>query len=287
VARATVNGLTLGYDLIGEAGPTWVITPGGRFSKDKPGIREVARGLADLGYQVLIWDRPNCGESDVCFEGPSESEMQADYLAALLAYLDLAPAIVAGGSAGARVSLITVAKHPEVARGLAMWWVTGGAHGYVINASHYCLGSIKAAWVYGMEAVSELEEWQEVIARNAANKQRFLEQDRHEFLETFDRWIKVNLSKEGDIVPGLPKEEAAKIRHPALVVRSHPLDWIHLRRVSEELAGALPNSTMADWPENEAHQMALEMTTVGASALFPRWPLLVPTLDRWARESVL
>jgi hydroxypyruvate isomerase len=45
--------------------------------------------------------------------------------------------------------------------------------------------------------------------------------------------------------------------------------------------------TMADWPENEARQMALEMTTVGASALFPRWPLLVPTLDRWARESVL
>jgi pimeloyl-ACP methyl ester carboxylesterase len=119
-----VNGLTLGYDLIGDAGPTWVVTPGGRYSKDKPGIREVARGLADCGHRVLVWDRPNCGESDVCFEGPSESEMQADYLAALLEDLDLAPAIVTGGSAGARVSLITVAKHPEVARGLAMWWVT-------------------------------------------------------------------------------------------------------------------------------------------------------------------
>jgi hypothetical protein len=138
-----------------------------------------------------------------------------------------------------------------------------------------------------MEAVSELEEWQEVIERNPPNKQRLLQQDRDEFLKTFDRWIKVNLSREGDIVPGLPKEEAAQIRHPALVVLSHALDWIHLRWVSEELAAALPNSTTADWPEAEARQMALDMTTVGASALFPRWPLLVPTLDRWATESVL
>ena len=36
------------------------------------------------GNQVLIWDRPNCGESDVCFTGASESAMQADTLAALL-----------------------------------------------------------------------------------------------------------------------------------------------------------------------------------------------------------
>ena len=174
MAHVSVNGLTLGYDLIGTEGPTWVVTPGGRYSKDKPGVREVAHGLADRGYRVLVWDRPNCGESDLCFRGPSESEMQADYLAALLEHLDLVPAIVAGGSAGARVSLITVAKYPQVARDLAMWWVTGGTHGYVINASHYCLGSIKAAWVYGMEAVAELDEWQEVISRNSGNRQRFL-----------------------------------------------------------------------------------------------------------------
>ena len=33
--------------------------------------------------------------------------------------------------------------------------------------------------------------------------------------------------------------------------------------------------------------MALEMTTVGAPALFPKWPLLVPALDNWAKSTVL
>jgi pimeloyl-ACP methyl ester carboxylesterase len=287
VGVARVNGLSLGYELVGDRGPVWVITPGGRFSKDHPGIREMATALAGLGYHVLIWDRPNCGESDVCFQGPSESEMQADYLAALLEHLGLTPAIVAGGSGGARVSMITVAKYPEVARALALWWVTGGTHGYVVNASHYCVGSIKAAWVHGMEGVADLPEWREVIERNPSNRQRFLEQDRDEFLATFDRWIKVNLSKEGEIVPGLPEAEAGRLELPALVVRSHPLDWVHLSSVTERLAAALPNSTMVDWPPDEARHMALEMYRVGASALFPKWRLLVPALDSWARASVL
>ena len=287
MAVATVNGLSLGYELVGDEGPAWVITPGGRFSKDHPGIREMATELADHAYRVLIWDRPNCGESDVCFEGPSESEMQADYLAALLDHLELAPAIVAGGSGGSRVSMITVARHPEVARALAMWWVTGGTHGYVVNANHYCVGSIKAAWVYGMDGVAELPEWQEVIERNPSNRQRFLDQDRDSFLATFDRWIKVNLSDEGDIVPGLPEEEAKKLALPTVIVRSHPLDWVHLTSVTERLAASLPNATMIDWPAEEARQMALDMYDVGASKLFPKWRLLVPSLDEWAKKSVL
>ena len=36
---AEINGLSVEYDIIG-AGPPWVLTPGGRFSKDAPGVRE-------------------------------------------------------------------------------------------------------------------------------------------------------------------------------------------------------------------------------------------------------
>jgi pimeloyl-ACP methyl ester carboxylesterase len=287
VPIAEVNGLSLGYDLIGDDGPAWVITPGGRFSKDHPGIREMAGDLAALGNRVLIWDRPNCGESDVCFEGESESAMQSDALAGLLEHLDHAPAIVAGGSGGARVSMFTAARHPEVARALAMWWITGGAHGYVVNAAHYCLGSIKAAWVYGMEGVVGLDEWREVIERNPSNRQRFLDQGRDEFLATFDRWIRVNLSSDDEIVPGLPMEEAAKLTLPSAVVRSPELDWVHLRWVSERLAAALPSSTMLEWPPGVGEEMSLELYEVGASALFPRWRLLVPALHDWAKTSVL
>jgi hypothetical protein len=62
--------LNISYELIGGgAGRPWIITPGGRFSKDYPGVRKLAQTLADLGNRVIIWDRPNTGESDVCFVG--------------------------------------------------------------------------------------------------------------------------------------------------------------------------------------------------------------------------
>ena len=99
MATATVNGITLGYETIGEGRP-WVITPGGRFTKESPGVRELAVELAAHGNRVLIWDRPNCGASDVCFDGDGESSLQGRVLAELLQTLDLGPAALAGGSAG-------------------------------------------------------------------------------------------------------------------------------------------------------------------------------------------
>ena len=98
MATAEVDGLTVAYELIGDAGGRpWAITPGGRYSKDDPGIREMAQALAARGGRALIWDRPNCGASDVCFAGASESEVQADVLAGLVARLGLGPAVLAGG----------------------------------------------------------------------------------------------------------------------------------------------------------------------------------------------
>src|SRR5450755_1851357 len=101
MARADVDGVQIEYELIGEGRP-WVITPGGRFSKDTPGVRQLAEELAGHGNRVLIWDRPNTGASDVNFTGSSESQMQADVLAGLIRHLDLGPTIIVGGSGGSR-----------------------------------------------------------------------------------------------------------------------------------------------------------------------------------------
>ena len=86
---ARIDGTEIAYEIVGNRGPPWVITPGGRFGLDTPGIRELAEELARHGQRVVIWDRPNCGGSDVCFEGASESVMQADKLAGLLRALDM------------------------------------------------------------------------------------------------------------------------------------------------------------------------------------------------------
>ena len=64
--RTEIDGVSIAYEVIGEGRP-WIVTPGGRFSKDYPGVRELAVALAEHGNRVVIWDRPNCGESEVCF----------------------------------------------------------------------------------------------------------------------------------------------------------------------------------------------------------------------------
>ena len=241
MATVEIHGTLLCYELIG-AGDPWVVTPGGRFSKDTPGVRELAEQLAAHGKRVLIWDRPNTGASDVCFEGSSESAMQADRLAGLLRHLDLAPAVIFGGSGGARVSLLTAAQHPDVAAGLAMVWISGGVYGLMLLATVYCGESIRVAWRGGMEAVVELPEWAEVLERNSRNRDRFLALDPAQFIETLERWMLAYCPDPAAIVPGLTDAACAQVDLPTLIFRSGRRDPHHTRATSERLHELLPQS---------------------------------------------
>jgi pimeloyl-ACP methyl ester carboxylesterase len=285
MATATIDGLSLAYEVIGEGRP-WVITPGGRFSKDTPGVRELATALAGAGNRVLIWDRPNCGESDVCFTGSSESAMQADALGGLLTRLDMAPAVIVGGSGGARVSMLTAARHRQVAQGLAVWWISGGVYGLLSLANHYCDPSVRAAWHGGMEAVIELEGWKEVLERNRGNRQRFLDQDRRAFIETMERWMVAYCPCGGEVVPGLSEEDAAKLDVPALVLRSGTTDLAHRREASEQVAAALPAARLIEppWGDNEWNERSSGRPGGRGEGLFSGWPELAPVLLEWADE---
>ena len=287
MARAEVEGLSIEYEVIGDGRP-WVITPGGRFSKDSPGVRELAGALAESGNRVLIWDRPNCGRSDVCFTGESESAMQADVLAALLSHLDIAPAVIAGGSGGSRVSLLAAARHPEVAAGLAVWWISGGPFGLISLATHYCGGSVHAAWTGGMEAVAALPEWAEVIEGNPSNRQRFLDQDRQELIATLERWMVAYCPCGDEVVPGLPDADARKLDIPTLVFRSGESDAHHTRATSEAVADLLPDTRLVEppWGDTEWVERQAERTAGRATGLFVRWPLLAPQLQAWADDAL-
>jgi len=284
MARATVDGLSISYEVIGDGRP-WVITPGGRFSKDYPGVRELAEGLAGHGNRVLIWDRPNTGESDVCFTGASESAMQADTLAALLTQLDMAPAVIIGGSGGARVSMLTAARHREVAAGLAVWWISGGAFGLMSLGMHYCGQSLLKAWQGGMEDVVALPEWEEVLTRNPSNRQRFLDQDRREFVAAMERWMVAYCPCGDDLVPGLPNADARNLDLPALVFRSGESDAHHTRATSEQVAAGLPDARLVEppWGDREWIERG-EARAAGGGSLFDRWVLLVPQLTAWSQD---
>src|SRR3954463_12593951 len=137
---AQLDGIDIAYEVVGEGQP-WVLTPGGRFTEEVGGLPEMAQALADQGRQVVTWDRPNCGSSSVVFRDGSESEVQAEALGALLRHLDLGPTVIAGGSGGARVSLLAAARNPDVTAGVAMWWISGGVPGLLQLANYYCMPS--------------------------------------------------------------------------------------------------------------------------------------------------
>jgi pimeloyl-ACP methyl ester carboxylesterase len=273
-----IDGTTIAYEIIGDGRP-WIITPGGRFTKEAPGIREMAEALAARGQRAVIWDRPNTGASAVCFRGASESQMQADHLAGLLHALDLAPAVIVGGSGGSRVSLLAAATHPEVASRLAVWWISGGPFGLLTLAIVYCGESIRAAWQDGMEGVVVLPEWAEVLERDPANRERFLALDPKKFIATLERWMLVYCPTPGVTLPGLADDALASLRVPALVFRSGESDPYHTRATSEQLHALIPGAVIAEppWGDREWIERS-NAARSGTGALFERWPLLVPQL---------
>jgi pimeloyl-ACP methyl ester carboxylesterase len=285
LATVDIDGTTIAYEVVGDEGPAWVITPGGRFSKDVPGIRELAEAIAADGQRVVIWDRPNTGASDVSFEGDSESAMQADKLAGLLRALGLAPAVVVGGSGGARVSLLSAARPPDVVSKLAMLWISGGVYGLMLLGVHYCGESIRVAWRNGMEAVVDLPEWAEVLERNPANRARFLALDPRAFIETLERWMLVYCPQADATVPGLSDDELARLQVPTLVFRSGTRDPHHTRATSERVAALIPGAQLVEppWGDDEWNERG-DAAREGRGALFQRWPSLAPQLLDFARR---
>jgi pimeloyl-ACP methyl ester carboxylesterase len=276
MATIEVNGLNIGYEVIGEGSKTAIITPGGRFSKETPGVKDLAENLARQGYKTVIWDRPNCGESDVCFDAESESILNADTLAGLLKALGMAPALVIGGSAGSRVSLLATLRHPDVVRKLAILWITGDAIGLSGLVEVYCGSLMVPAKVGGMEAVAEVPAMQEMIRRNPGNRERILSQDVDTFVATMQCWGATYLPEQGSPVPGLKPEDYGKITCPVLVFRSGQSDPHHPRYTSEQVHALLPNASLAEPPWGDREW--IDRMLAGDGALFKSWGMLAPQL---------
>ena len=282
--RVAVNGLEIEYEVIGKGDPV-VITPGGRFSKETPGVRELAEALAQGGRQVLIWDRPNCGGSYVSFDGENESAMNADTLAGLLRALGMAPALLVGGSAGSRVSLLTAARHPKVVSNLFILWISGGPIGLASLAVTYCQTLANAANRGGMEAVAALPEWAELIRRTPANRERILSQNPAQFIETMQRWAAHFFPLPGSPVPGMTVKSFGSIRVPTIVLRSGMSDLSHTRKASEEVHALIRGATIAEppWPDNEWNMRGAARAK--GEGLFQNWPRLAPQILDFARRS--
>ncbi|MCB0942280.1 MAG: alpha/beta hydrolase [Mycobacterium sp.] len=247
-----INGGNVVYEILGDTGEFITLTPGGRYSKDIEGLRPLADELVKGGYRVLLWDRPNCGKSDLQFYGQSESHMRADTLHALITGLGIGPCIIAGGSGGARDSILTAILHPEVATKLVVWNIVGGVYGSFVLGSYYLVPSILAVRGLGIKGLLHVDEWKERIAENPGNSDRILAMDADEFLRVMLRWLNAFVPKPGQAIPGVDDELFGDIKVPTLIIRGGENDWDHPKRTSLEVNCLIKGSTLIDppWPED-------------------------------------
>jgi pimeloyl-ACP methyl ester carboxylesterase len=284
VPKINIGGIGIAYDLIGDGKQTAVITPGGRFSKDTPGVRALALQLAEGGLRVLIWDRPNCGESDLSFRGPSESILNADALAGLLRALELEPAFLIGGSAGSRVSLLTAIRDPGVVQRLFLIWISGGAVGLAALAYYYCHDPLAAAAMGGMSAVAALPGWKEPLTRNPANRERLLGEDASAFIRTMKTWAESFVPAADSPLPGASAAQLRALRIPTLVLRSGESDFHHPRETSEAVHALIPGAQIAEPPWGDREWLERLQAQAAGEGLFARWPLLAPQILAFARS---
>ena len=279
-----VNGGIVVYEFVGpDDGEVVVITPGGRFSKDFGGVHELAYALAAGGKRVLLWDRPNCGRSDVQIYGRSESHMRAETLGLMVKKLGIEQVIAAGGSGGARDSIIFTMMWPELVRKLAVWTIVGGTYSSMVLAQVYVMNELRTVRSRGIEGVIEMAgqagSWADLVASNPRNRDRLLAIGSEEFERVMNRWLDAFIPKPNEAIPGVADWEFEQVKVPTLIVRGGEKDFDHPKRTSMEVHSLIKGSRLIEppWPE-DAWESGAEAWAAGTGDLFGFWKLGAPAL---------
>ena len=205
--------------------------------------------------------------------------MRAGVLAELLRELELAPAIIAGGSGGARDSILVAIEQPGVVRSLVVWHVVGGVYSQMRLAAVYVLPTLEALAARGIDGVLELPHWRDRIQANPRNRDRLLTLGADGLRAVMTRWLHAYVPKAGQTIPGVLDEEIEMLDVPTVIVRGGENDRDHPRRTSLELQCLIAGSTLAEppWPE-DAWERGLEAFARGEGHFFDAWPQVAPLI---------
>lgn len=273
--HVTPDGGRLHYDIAGD-GPPLVLTPGGR--EGRRGLAALAEKLS-AHFTVLTWDRRNTGESDLCFElERSEQSIWSADLVGLLGALDVGPAVIAGGSAGCRVSLNAVLREPAIASALVLWSASGGAYGSQFLGFTYHVPYIMAAQRGGMAAVAETPFFAERIAVNPGAGDYLLSFDPDRFIAVMKHWNESFYPHEGQVLPGI-EGDPRTIAAPTLIFEGN--DDIHSPEASAALVEMISGTRLAPSPWSEREFLDL-MDGRAAGAVFDLYLRLVPEIVAFA-----
>ena len=238
MAIASVRGVDINYQVLGERGPWVALQPGGR--RALAGVRSLGEKLAEAGNRVLIYDRRNCGASGVALEGDSENAVWVEDLRELLRQLDALPAYIGGSSSGCRLALLLALRHPAAVRGLLLWRVTGGRYAAERLAQNYYAQYIDLARQGGMAAVCDSEHFAEVIAANPANRARLMSLETGNFIALMERWrLSFNDGADHPVI-GLSPAELRTMTMPACIIPGN--DRVHPRGPGQTAHRLLSNA---------------------------------------------
>jgi pimeloyl-ACP methyl ester carboxylesterase len=226
------------YEIIGSGDPL-IITPGGNAGLDE--LWPMAHRLS-RHFQVLTWDRRNTGQSDICFDGPSEGAMWSRDFHELVTGLELPPLHVLGGSGGSRLSLLVAIRHPELFRTLTVWNAVGGWFANAILAGGRFTPYVRAAWTGGMEAVAEVPAMAKLIAANPRNRELLLRWEPEAFIARMKEWAHFYVPTGDTILTGMTEDELRSLQVPTLIFEGG--DETHPKELTDVYHELIPNSTL-------------------------------------------
>lgn len=244
---AKVNGLNINYEVVGDDGPFVTLITGGRrgYAEFVP----LAEKVAAEGFRVLLHDRRNTGASGMSFDSEEvEEAIWADDLHELLSQLGGLPAFIGGSSSGARTAILCGLRHPEAARGLLLFRVTGGAFAAERLPENYYNQFIRTAEAGGMAAICETEAYAERIDANPANGEVLRNMDPTEFIAALTRWRDLFVAGKDLPVFGVSEAELNSIEIPTIIIPGN--DKVH-----DSTAGRVVHEMI---PGSEIHQLPIE-----------------------------
>ena len=255
---ANLNGFEMRFEIHGQGIPI-VYTPGGFWPLERG--RAVAERLKSLGYKVLLWDRPNTGESGLWFEGDNLLGIWADKLHELLHYTGLSPVFLAGGSGGYLASLYFAYLYPAEVKGLLLispqtddpeiWGhITNGTFGEPAEVAEQ---KGMAAVVEGSGSMWDFFDWPDQFGRLPRKKQQLLSMSPVTFAETMRAWSRSLTAGGRPYFAGLSDEQLAGINIPALIFSG--MDPIHPQHTAEALHAILPRSELVITSEYYADRL--------------------------------
>jgi pimeloyl-ACP methyl ester carboxylesterase len=199
---------------------------------------------------VLLWDRPNTGESGLLFKGDNFLKIWADKLHELLHFTGLAPAFVSGGSAGGLGALYFAYLYPAEVKGLIFSspptddqeiWTAMLKETFLTRAEAAEKGGMAAAFE-ATDGMLDLFNWPDQFERVAQKKQQLLSMNPQAFAETMRAWARSFIDGGFPCFAGLSDEQLGTINIPTIVFSG--AGGFHPPHTAEALHLRLPQSTL-------------------------------------------